>query len=116
MFVCVCRNAAVDLVEQELIFTGTEAGKLTSLRDLIRKVITLIAASQAGRREVCGVIGNSGTFITGCPAHAKRLCVCVHVFGSSLTGIILLLSFRVWSRQFWSSFKVRREPRSCMTS
>ena len=35
---CVPRNTAVESVEQELLFVGTENGKLLAVRDLIKKV------------------------------------------------------------------------------
>lgn len=33
-----CRNAATNLVEQELLFVGTERGKLVAIRNIIQKV------------------------------------------------------------------------------
>lgn len=35
------RNAAVETVEQELLFVGTENGKLLAMREIIQKVSTL---------------------------------------------------------------------------
>lgn len=35
------RNTAVETVEQELLFVGTENGKLVAMRDIIKKVRTL---------------------------------------------------------------------------
>ena len=35
---CVLRNSAVETVEQELLFVGTENGKLLAVRDIIKKV------------------------------------------------------------------------------
>lgn len=35
------RNAAADLVEQELLFVGSERGKLVAFRNIIHKVDTL---------------------------------------------------------------------------
>lgn len=32
------RNTAVETVEQELLFVGTENGKLVAMRDIIKKV------------------------------------------------------------------------------
>lgn len=32
------RNTAVDTVEQQLLFVGTENGKLLAMRDIIKKV------------------------------------------------------------------------------
>lgn len=34
------RNSATDLVDQELLFVGSEAGKLIAFRDIVRKGIT----------------------------------------------------------------------------
>lgn len=33
------RNAAVETVDQELLFVGSETGKLLAVRDLVKKVI-----------------------------------------------------------------------------
>ena len=40
--VCVCchRNTATETVDQELLFTGNENGKLVALRNIIKKVCT----------------------------------------------------------------------------
>lgn len=35
------RNAATDLVEQEILFVGAERGKLVALRNIIQKVQTV---------------------------------------------------------------------------
>lgn len=32
------RNSAVETVEQELLFVGTETGKLLAMRELVKKV------------------------------------------------------------------------------
>lgn len=34
------RNTAVDTVEQELLFVGSESGKLVAMRDIVKKVQT----------------------------------------------------------------------------
>lgn len=36
----VLRNTAVDTVEQELLFVGSESGKLVAMRDIVKKVQT----------------------------------------------------------------------------
>ena len=38
---CFTRNTAVETVEQQLLFVGTECGKLLAVRDLIKKVPSL---------------------------------------------------------------------------
>lgn len=50
LFLCaLLRNTAVDTVEQELLFVGTENGKLLAMRDIIKKV---------GRRNTIGLISD----------------------------------------------------------
>lgn len=36
------RNTAVDTVDQQLLFVGTENGKLVAMRDIIKKVRSLL--------------------------------------------------------------------------
>lgn len=38
VFVLLFRNSAVDLIEQELLFVGSERGKLVAIRNIILKV------------------------------------------------------------------------------
>ena len=33
------RNSAAETVEQELLFVGSETGKLTAMRELVKKVV-----------------------------------------------------------------------------
>lgn len=40
------RNSAVDTVDQELLFVGTENGKLLAMRDLIKKVVDFSSGGQ----------------------------------------------------------------------
>lgn len=40
-FVHLLRNTAVETVKQELLFVGTENGKLLAIRDIIKKVRAL---------------------------------------------------------------------------
>lgn len=50
-FFCVpaFRNSAAETVEQELLFVGSETGKLTAMRELVKKVI-----GRDGGRSACG--------------------------------------------------------------
>lgn len=42
------RNSAAETVEQELLFVGSETGKLTAMRELVKKVFWRGGGSSAG--------------------------------------------------------------------
>lgn len=56
------RNTAVDTVEQQLLFVGTETGKLLAMRDIIKKV---------GRRTTFSIVSDQVSITDFCFA---RLC------------------------------------------